>query len=184
MSFTIGQKIVFLHEKGGGVVLKLLEKGNFLVEDADGFERICLKTEIAPLYSEDYKIDEDSVRGINADESFSTGKRFERKGILTGSRKAVDVWELDLHIENLTDSHSGWSNTDIVRKQLMELKSFYNRARARQIRKLVVIHGVGTGVLREEVRMFFHGKDGVEYFDADFREYGKGATAVEIRYNL
>lgn len=182
MKFNVGQHIVFLHEKGGGIILELLENSNYLVEDEDGFERICHTSEIAPVYSADYKIDEASVQGINEDETFSTGRQNQRKGVLTGSRKAVDVWELDLHIESLTDSHAGWTNTDIVRKQLLELRSFYNRARAKRIRKLVIIHGVGTGVLREEVREFLRDKDGVESFDADYREYGKGATAVEIRY--
>ncbi len=184
MTFKVGQKIVFLHETGGGIVLELLSATKLLVEDEDGFERIVLTAEIGPLYSADYKIDEETVRGINADDTYATAKQLQRKGMLTGSRKAIDVWELDLHIEELTDSHSGWTNADIVRKQLTELRSFYNRARAKQIRKLIVIHGVGTGVLRDEVRSFFHGKEGVEYFDADYREYGKGATAVEIRYNL
>jgi hypothetical protein len=32
------------------------------------------------------------------------------------------------------------------------------------------------------VRLFLDKKDGIEYYDADFREYGKGATAIEIRY--
>ena len=35
----------------------------------------------------------------------------------------------------------------------------------------------------KEVRDFLRGKSGVELYDADYREYGKGATAVEIRYN-
>jgi hypothetical protein len=31
--------------------------------------------------------------------------------------------------------------------------------------------------------LFLTKKDGVEFYDADFREYGKGATAIEINYN-
>lgn len=183
MEFTVGQRIVFLHESGGGVVLETQPNYRYLVEDDDGFERICSKQEIAPVYRTDYKIDNDAIQGINEDETYATANELHRKGRLTGSRKKIDVWEIDLHIEELTDSHSGWTNTDIVRKQLLELRSFYNRARAKHIRKLIIIHGVGTGVLKEEVQEFLRNKDGVEFFDANFREYGKGATAVEIRYN-
>ena len=50
--------------------------------------------------------------------------------------------------------------------------------------KLIIIHGVGEGVLKDEVRLFLSKKEGIEYFDADYREYGKGATAVELRYNF
>jgi len=181
MSFSVGQKITFLHEKGGGIVREILGVGKFLVEDDDGFDRICLKNELAAVHGTDYKIDEAAIAGINADETFSTAKKAT---LISQNSKGLDVWELDLHIEALTDSHSGWTNTDIVRKQLSELRSFVNRARSRRIRKLIIIHGVGTGVLKEEVREFLRNQEGVEFYDADYREYGKGATAVEIRYNI
>jgi hypothetical protein len=38
-------------------------------------------------------------------------------------------------------------------------------------------------VLKDEIRLFLSKKDGIEFYDADFREYGKGATAIEINYN-
>lgn len=182
MSFLKGQKVVFLNEQGGGVVLEVISIEKYLIEDEEGFERTCLKSELAPVYGNDYKIDDEVIRGINEDETFATANELHRKGKLSGSRKKVDVWELDLHIEELTDTHSGWSNTEIVNKQMLELRSFYNRARSKQVRKLVIIHGVGTGVLKEEVREFLRGQGGVEFYDADYREYGKGATVVEIRY--
>ena len=68
-------------------------------------------------------------------------------------------------------------------KQMRELRTFYQRAKAKRVRKLVIIHGVGQGVLKEEVRSFLDLQEGLEFYDADFREYGKGATAVEIRFN-
>lgn len=184
MEFKEGQSVVFVHEQGGGKILEIRSSHGFLVEDEDGFERICRKGEIAPVYGSDYKLENIKVRDLNADESFSSGKRLERRGRLSGSRKAVDVWEIDLHIEALTDSHQEWTNTEIVQKQMLEFRTFYNKARGRRIRKLIVIHGIGAGVLKEEVRIFLAGQEGIEFFDADYREYGKGATAVEIRYNI
>ena len=182
MSFQKGQKVVFLHEPGGGTITSVISSHKFLVEDEDGFERTFFASELGPVYGADYKIETGEIQGVNEDESFAMAKEHHRKGHLTGSRKKIDVWEIDLHIEALTDSHSGWSNTEIVQKQLMEMRSFYNRARAKQVRKLIIIHGIGTGVLKEEVREFLSGQEGVEFYDADYREYGKGATAVEIRY--
>lgn len=184
MSFHKGQKVVFVHEQGGGIILEVQNNHQFLVEDDDGFERVCRKGEITAVYSSDYKIDDAHIQDINEDETYATGQKIERSGRLTGSRKEVDVWEIDLHIEALTDSHNHLTNTEIVQKQLLEFRTFYNNARSRHIRKLVIIHGVGAGVLKEEVRVFLSGQEGVEFFDADYREYGKGATAVEIRYNI
>jgi DNA-nicking Smr family endonuclease len=75
-------------------------------------------------------------------------------------------------------------NAEILSYQLKELRNFYSKARDKHIRKLIIIHGVGEGVLKDEVRLFLSKKEGIEYFDADYREYGKGATAVELRYNF
>jgi hypothetical protein len=182
MKFQVGQKIVFLHESGGGTVKSIKEQGRYNVEDEDGFEREFLQSEIAAVYSEEYKINADEIRGINDDESYSKAKHEISQGVLTGSRKPIEVWELDLHIEEITDSHSGWTNTEILRAQMIELKTFFKKAKAKRIRKIVVIHGVGMGVLKEEVRAFFDKMEGLQVYDADFREYGKGATAVEIGY--
>ncbi|MBL4863148.1 MAG: Smr/MutS family protein [Crocinitomicaceae bacterium] len=183
MKFHIGQKIVFLHESGGGVVNSITEEGRYIVEDEDGFERAFLTSELALVYSEDYKISEEDIQGINEDESFSYAKHHVTKEVLTGARRPIDVWELDLHIEEITESHARWSNAEILKKQMQELRSFYQRAKSKRIRKIIIIHGVGEGVLKEEVRSFFDKQDALEYYDADYREYGKGATAVELRYN-
>lgn len=183
MQFKVGQKIVFLHEVGGGTIIKPLNRGRITVEDEDGFEHACFPNEIAAVHGEDYKINVEEIVALNDDESYATIRHQVKKGNLTGKRKPVDVWEIDLHIEEISDSHRGLSNTDILMKQMRELRTFYQRAKAKRVRKLVIIHGVGQGVLKEEVRSFLDLQEGLEFYDADFREYGKGATAVEIRFN-
>ena len=47
-------------------------------------------------------------------------------------------------------------------------------------KKLIVIHGVGEGILREEVRKVLQFYDNVQFHDADMRKYGVGATEVII----
>ncbi|MEX0273541.1 MAG: Smr/MutS family protein, partial [Flavobacteriaceae bacterium] len=47
----------------------------------------------------------------------------------------------------------------------------------------VFIHGVGEGVLREELQYLFRRYDNVEYYDADYQQYGLGATEVYIFQN-
>lgn len=183
MQFNVGQQVVFLREVGGGVVKQEISQGKIIVEDSDGFEHSCFPNEIAHVHGEDYKINADDIVAINEDESFATIRHQVKKGVLTGRRKPIDVWEIDLHIESITDSHRGMSNADILMKQMRELRTFYQRALSRRIRKLVIIHGVGEGVLREEVRSFLERQEGLDFYDADFREYGKGATTVEIRVN-
>ena len=51
----------------------------------------------------------------------------------------------------------------------------------KRIQKVVFIHGVGEGVLKQEVRSILTSHGNIEFWDADFREYGSGATHVRIR---
>ena len=111
MSFIVGEKVIFLHERGGGTVVEILGVGKFKIEDEYGFERICLKSEIAPVYGTDYKIDDASISGLNEDETFATSRKNEQKHHVGSGRSGYDVWEIDLHIESLTDTHTGWTNT-------------------------------------------------------------------------
>ena len=183
MDFNVGEQVGFLFETGGGVVRKIVNENQFLVEDNTGFERPFSKSELVKIYGNDYKLPDNKDLELNEDDTLSSNKHLVRKEQLTGYRRPIDVWEIDLHIEEITESHSGLSNFEILTKQLKEFKSFFSRAKLKRIRKIVAIHGVGEGVLKEEIRIFLSKQEGVEYYDADFREYGKGATTAEIHYN-
>lgn len=179
-SFQLGEKVGFLFEQGGGVVCKIDQQGKIWVQDETGFERPFFKNELVKLHGSDYHLPDHDVAQIHEDDTISSLRHTIRKGQLTGSRRPIDVWEIDLHIESLLESHLGMSNAEILLLQMKEFRSFFNRALKSNIRKLIVIHGVGEGVLKDEVRIFLSKKEGVSYYDADFREYGKGATAIEI----
>lgn len=182
--FQIGEKVSFLYEKGTGVIVKI-DANNFIVVcDEDGFDRQFRPNELARIHGTQYHLPDDQVAQINEDDTLSEMRHRVYSETPTGAKKPIDVWELDLHIESLIDSHKGMSNAEILNLQLKEMRNFYKRAHQKQIRKLNLIHGVGEGILKEEVRSFLAKQEGVEYYDADFREYGKGATTAEIRYNI
>lgn len=172
MQFHVGQKVVFLNEVGGGVIVSI-ENGRCLVEDELGFKHPCLPSEIALVHSEAYKVPEN-----HTDETTSPGSK---KSAKTGKRKLEEVWEIDLHIEEIVEFSANMTNGEIVQKQLHAFRQFYSKAKSARIRKIVIIHGVGEGVLRSEVRSFLDRQDGIEYYDADYRKYGRGATAIEFR---
>lgn len=183
-SLKVGDRVGFLYEVGGGVIRQIDNSQLYLVEDDDGFERTFRRNELAEIHGTDFKLPDDAVAQINDDDTISEKHYTSHKEMKTGSRKAIDVWEIDLHIESLIDSHAGMGNAEILNIQLRELRNFYNKARQKHIRKLVIIHGVGEGILKSEVRMFLDKKEGVEFYDADFRDYGKGATAIDLFYNF
>ncbi|MDX2361210.1 MAG: Smr/MutS family protein [Crocinitomicaceae bacterium] len=181
MKFQVGQKVVFMHEVGGGIVRSITDKGRFIVEDKDGFTSEYMASSLAAIQSEEYNLDADfEIDKEEAYQTKATHRTIKPRG--GSSSYQHDVWEIDLHIEALTDAHRDLSNTEIVRRQLSALTTFFNKARRKSIRKLIIIHGVGEGVLKYEVRNFFDNFDGVKYYDGDYGEYGKGATTVEIEY--
>jgi len=183
-SLKPGDRVGFLYEKGEGEIIRLVSPERFLVRDENDFERLFSRNELVVIHSKDYKLPDDLVVQVNDDDTLSSQQYTVRKEKKTGSRKPMEIWELDLHIEALTDSHSGMSNAEILDRQLREMRSFYSKARTKQIRRIILIHGVGEGVLKEEVRIFLSKQEGVTFYDADFREYGKGATAADLFYNL
>lgn len=183
-SFQLNEKVTFLYEIGEGIVRKIDELGIIIVEDESGFERAFRANELVKIHSSEYNLPEDNIAQINEDDSISKLRHTIHKESQTGSKGQIEVWEIDLHIESILDSNLGMSNADILSAQMKELRGFFKRAKDKHIRKLIIIHGVGEGVLKDDVRLFLSKIDGVEYYDANYSDYGKGATAVEIRYNL
>jgi len=90
---------------------------------------------------------------------------------------------VDLHIEKLTDSWKHLSNFDILTMQLKEFEKFYDLAIAHHQPSLVVIHGVGTGKLRNEIHDILKTKKEVKSFVNQYSaDYGYGATEIYFGY--
>ncbi len=184
MKLEIGKKVGFLHERGTAVILEIRGK-NVLVEDSDGFERELPANALIKLHKPaEVKIPElRSSAEANEKLKGVIPTRKEKKAAISKQHLGLIEWEIDLHIEELVDSISGYSNTEIVLKQLQAFKNKFQNAKNQRVNKLVVIHGVGEGVLRNEIRTFLQKQTGIEFEDADFRKYGKGATLVIFHPN-
>jgi len=90
--------------------------------------------------------------------------------------------EVDLHIENLLDNHNGLSNAEIINIQLTHFQKELESALAKQAERIIFIHGVGTGKLRQElIKKLNQEYPKLSYQDASFKEYGYGATMVFLR---
>ena len=173
MSYKIGDRVVFMHEPGGGII-KSVDGTIFMIEDDDGFNRPFHINDIAPVSRSKKKVPIDLT--VLQEESIDASKT------IRGERISGSTWEIDLHIEELVDSHHGWSNSQILEKQMFHFRQFFQRVCIKRVPKFVVIHGVGQGVLRSAIHEFLRKEEGCEYHDADFREYGRGATKVLIRH--
>ena len=91
--------------------------------------------------------------------------------------------EVDLHIHQLVKSTKNLGNFDMLNIQLETAKRQLDFAIQKRIQKVVFIHGVGEGILKEELYYLFKKYDNIKYYDADYQKYGLGATEVYIFQN-
>ncbi len=89
---------------------------------------------------------------------------------------------VDLHIEKLTDHWQGMSNGEKLDLQLKAFEKFYDQALQNRQHMLIVVHGLGTGKLRNEIHEILRHKKEVKSFVNQFHpSFGYGAT--EIYFN-
>lgn len=84
-------------------------------------------------------------------------------------------------MENLLDSHGHMANHEIVLFQLNRCKREIDKHIEKGTTQLVIIHGVGMGRLKEEVRYLLNSYPNIEYMDEHYSDQGIGATKVFIK---
>ena len=89
--------------------------------------------------------------------------------------------EVDLHIEELVDNSRGMSNGEIVQVQLNHFQRELDSAIAQHLHKIVFIHGVGTGKLKNDIHQILKSYTNIRFHDASYGKYGFGATEVIIK---
>lgn len=95
--------------------------------------------------------------------------------------KAPEFLEVDLHFEALVDFPKNFSAHEKLQIQLSEVRKAIDKARRAGIKRVILIHGVGQGRLREEIYTLLERMDRLSFYDASFARYGKGATEVDLR---
>src|SRR5436190_5534016 len=90
---------------------------------------------------------------------------------------------VDLHIEKITDDWNGLSNHEIVSLQLKTFEKYYDLAVAHMQPSLIVVHGVGSGRLREEIHEQLKHRREVKTFVNQYHPaFGYGATEIFFEY--
>jgi len=92
-------------------------------------------------------------------------------------------YEIDLHIEQLVNNTKGLTNAEIVKKQLDTLEHFLHLAIVHRQERMIVIHGLGKGKLKEDVHAILKQTPEVSRYKNEWSgKYGFGATEVFFRY--
>lgn len=90
---------------------------------------------------------------------------------------------IDLHIEKLSDDWKHLSNFEILTIQLKSFEKYYYLATAHRQPNLIVIHGVGSGKLKEEIHEILKTKKEVKTFVNQYHpNFGYGATEIYLKY--
>ncbi len=95
--------------------------------------------------------------------------------------KTEEKREIDLHINELMDNTVGLTNNEILEIQMTKFHEEMERAINDNLKRIVFIHGIGNGTLKNALRKKLSQQYAKYAFhDASFKEYGFGATLVVL----
>ncbi len=183
MKIKVGDTVETIDDDICGIVTKILGS-TISLEDTDGFEFQFEVNELMVSANENtienalYNSDIEAVKREK-----ETTKRTFVPAVKPKERSAPK-FEVDLHIHHLTKSSRGMSNYDMLNLQLDTARRQLEFAIRKRIPKIVFIHGVGEGVLRQELETLFGRYNNVKFYDADYKIYGLGATEVRVFQNI
>lgn len=185
---AVGDEVLLVNEAGGGIVLEVLGL-RVRVRTRDGFElEYPLKAVVKKDPALRHTVSDHHAQLVAANDRLQEriqrdkgrGANERNGGKAAGKREDPQVMEVDLHLQELIDDERHLTDGEKLRFQLDYFERMLNTAIRERKRKLIVIHGVGEGVLREEVRKMLQFYEGCRFDDADPRRYGYGATAIDI----
>lgn len=183
MKMKLGDIVEALDDNISGEIIKI-SGSTIIIEDSDGFEyqfqakELVLKQSKSQIDSALYDSD---IEAIKKEKEVIKRKQPQK---VTPKERHAPKFEVDLHIHHLTDSTKGMTNFDMLNLQLDTARGQLEFAIRKRIPKMVFIHGVGEGVLRQELETLFSRYNNVKFYDADYKTYGLGATEVRIFQNI
>ncbi|MFM7769795.1 MAG: Smr/MutS family protein [Bacteroidota bacterium] len=195
MKINIGDFVRFLNDEGEGKVIAFPSEFVALVEDSSGFAFEHEISELVLVANHHKELQQYNSIALNARELLDrnidanavneASKDFKKRykdRLSSEMPSSKSDLEVDLHIHELVDHYSGMSNGEIVELQMQHFERMLRIAEERKIKKIVFIHGVGQGVLRQEIRLHLRKYyPQCEFLDGNYQKYGHGATEVRFR---
>lgn len=170
-----------IHKEINFRTVKLFKQGTY--KENDFFDELAF---IIPVYESNLMqqvTDDLKNKNINKiisqkedqNEKLNKPKEFKKK-------EPKLIKEVDLHIHELLDDDTGMSDFGKLQYQLDVFHKEMASAIKEGYKRIVFIHGVGTGSLKLKIRNELqHKYKQFQFQDASFKEYGYGATMVLLR---
>ena len=90
---------------------------------------------------------------------------------------------IDLHIEKLHDKPGSLSSFEMLTLQLETFEKYLELAQLHHLKEFTVIHGIGSGKLRDEIHEILRYRKGVSSFVNQYHPwYGYGATEIYLSW--
>ncbi len=172
---------------------KLVDAVNTKMETAEGvlrirpsklFEQInTIMTSGEPSFS--YLLIDEFIVKKKPEEKILPEPLKEYGGVLAITKKTIEPakYELDLHIEQLVSNHKALNVNEILKKQLDTLEKYLHLAIVHHQERMIVIHGLGKGKLRDEVHNMLKNTPEVGRYKNEWSgKYGFGATEIYFKY--
>ncbi|WP_343485806.1 Smr/MutS family protein [Allomuricauda sp. d1] len=179
MEFKVGDKVAVLDDVIEGIV-ESIKGTDITIVDQEGFPMQYDASQLVKL-GKSLRVTNHEVAQVKSEKEVP---RRKKNVISKKKERNAPKMEVDLHISKLTKSTRGMTNFDMLNLQLDTAKRQLEFAMRKRIQKVVFIHGVGEGVLKEELKYLFKKYDNVKFYDAEYQKYGLGATEVYIFQNL
>jgi len=176
--FAIGDLVETLDDTIRGVIVHMAP-GEITITDEDGFTLNYHPKELVKVAP---SISVSSTEVAQVKQEKEPSKKLVSRTLRSKERHAPKM-EVDLHMGQLVPSTKGMTNHEMLNLQLDTAKRQLEFAIRKRIQKVVFIHGVGEGVLKEELGYLFRRYENVRFYDADYQKYGLGATEVHIMQN-
>lgn len=125
---------------------------------------------------------EDKTLSINPSELKE--KLLEKKNVEEIKQKQFQtpLSVVDLHIEKIASNYEVLNNSEILDLQIKTFESNLEYAIASGLDEITFIHGVGNGVLKNQIQKYLSKHKNVAWFeDAQKQKFGYGATKVKIK---
>jgi hypothetical protein len=149
------------------------------------FKEANLIKSVQPIpFSEDkgWLISLDSL--IKREESQSIAASTETKATSALIKRNIEQVNdiVDLHIEEIEGYKTGMTGGEALNLQIHHFKNSLEKAYAFKLPKIIFIHGVGTGILKNNIHNYLRDVEYISgYKDAEFTKFGTGATEVTFK---
>jgi hypothetical protein len=178
MNLSVGDQIFVTDESLEGTLLSYSET-TVTIECPDGFEYTFPLHKVYKINAEGQA--ENKSRPITGEETSVKRNKFSANHsvqVVFNTKNTV----VDLHLETLSPlNHSNYSDGEALALQLDVVKELIREANRQRIRKFVMVHGVGKGKLRKEIRrLLSNSYPEIEFLDGNYQKFGGGATELII----